>query len=49
MYKQMCEENPEGSNNAIYEEIAKKMKWTRVGVFKVVKRYNAERPCVTDG
>lgn len=38
MYVKLREANPEASDNAIYETIADKVGWTRVGISKVVRR-----------
>ena len=38
MYTRLRESNPDASDNAIYETIASRMGWTRVGVSKVVAR-----------
>lgn len=38
MYVKLREANPEASDNAIYETIADKVGWTRIGISKVVRR-----------
>lgn len=38
LYDRLREANPEASDNAIFETIAAKVGWTRMGIFKVVRR-----------
>lgn len=42
LYVKLREANPEASDNAIYETIAAKVGWTRVGISKVVRRQKNE-------
>lgn len=42
MYAKLREDNPDASNHAIHLAIAKKMGWTRAGVYNVVRRFKNE-------